>query len=127
MAGQGDQWILVRNERGEELLSLLGGDISLSFPGSRGKRARHVAGFMKNVKRSSNGIPVRSIPNFLRPLVAWLMPRTGPAGLEFARARVEMKAIETALHLSKKNPKRARHMIPEHIWKLVKPYGIARR
>ena len=27
------------------------------------------------------------------------MPRIGPRGLEFARARVEMKAVETVLHL----------------------------
>ena len=27
------------------------------------------------------------------------MPKVGPRGLEFARARLEMKAIETVLHL----------------------------
>jgi hypothetical protein len=35
------------------------------------------------------------MPAWLKPLVNWLMPRVGPRGLEFARARVEMKAIES--------------------------------
>ena len=42
------------------------------------------------------------MPNWLRPIVGWLMPRVGPRGLEFARARVEMKAVETVLHLRRR-------------------------
>ena len=34
MAGQGEQWLLVRNERGEELLGLLAREIRLAEPGS---------------------------------------------------------------------------------------------
>lgn len=126
MAGQGEQWVIVRNERGQELLSHLGQALQISSIGSSGKRERHVRGFKTNVERSSTGLPVRSIPGLLKPLVAWLMPRTGPSGLEFARTRVEMKAIETVLHLTKKSPKRSKHMIPDHVWQLVKPYGVSR-
>jgi coenzyme F420 hydrogenase subunit beta len=64
------------------------------------------------------------MPDFLRPLMGWLMPRIGPRGLEFARARLEMKAVETVLHLRRQEPKRMRRMIPPHVWALVKPYGI---
>jgi coenzyme F420 hydrogenase subunit beta len=58
--------------------------------------------------------------------MGWLMPRVGPRGLEFARTRVEMKAIETVVHLAREEPRRMRHMIPEHVWQLVKPYGLER-
>ena len=61
----------------------------------------------------------------LRPLVSWLMPRMGPKGLEFARTRVEMKAIETVLHLRQQAPRRLKSMVPDHVWALVKPYGLA--
>ncbi len=124
MGGEGEQWLIVRNERGEELLSLLGDDVKISEPGSRGKRAKHVAGFMKNVERSANGLPLRSMPDFVRPIVAWLMPKIGPRGMEFARTRVEMKAIETILHLRRKMPSKMKNMIPKHVWKLAKPYGL---
>ncbi len=67
------------------------------------------------------------MPNWLRPIVGWLMPRIGPRGLEFARARLEMKAVETVLHLRREHPRRVRSMVPDHVWRLVEPYGIKRR
>jgi coenzyme F420 hydrogenase subunit beta len=67
------------------------------------------------------------MPSFLRPLVSWLMPRIGPRGLEFARARVEMKAIEAVLHLRRQAPRRLKSMLPRHVWSLVAPYGLQPR
>jgi coenzyme F420 hydrogenase subunit beta len=126
MAGEGQQWLLVRNDRGAELLTLLGDEVSLSEPGAKGKRENAVRGFMANVKLAAGGLPLRSMPNWLRPIMGWLMPRIGPRGLEFARTRVEMKAIETVLHLQREEPARAKYMIPPHVWELVKRYGLTK-
>ena len=127
MGGEGEQWLLTRTQRGEELLALLGDEVRLAEPGSAGKRAGPVRGFMKNVELAAGGLPVRGMPNWLRPLVGWLMPKVGPRGIEFARARVEMKAIEAVLHLRREQPKRMQHMIPVHVWDLVEPYGMTAR
>lgn len=127
MGGEGEQWLLVRNERGEELLGLLGDEVRLSKVGSAGSRRGPVKGFLANVERAAGGLPLRSMPDWLRPIVSWLMPRIGPRGLEFARARVEMKAVETVLHLRRERPRRLRNMVPDHVWQLVKPYGLAPR
>ncbi len=127
MAGEGEQWLLIRNERGEELVELLGEEVRMSTPGSAGRRASSVKGFMSNVALAAGGLPLRTMPDWLRPLMGWLMPKIGPRGLEFARARLEMKAIETVLHLRRNYPQRVKNMIPEHVWALVKPYGIERR
>lgn len=124
MGGTGAQWLLVRNPRGEELLALLGGEVRLAVPDSGGRRAGAVAGFLRNTERAAGGLPLRRMPGWLRPIVGWLMPRIGPRGLEFARARVEMKAIETVMHLRRQEPKRLRRMIPDHVWRLVRPYGV---
>lgn len=124
MGGQGEQWLIVRNERGEELLNLLGDEVRTSAPGTAGKRHSAVVGFMKNVERAAGGLPLRKMPNWLRPIVGWLMPKIGPRGLEFARTRVEMKAIETVLHLRREQPAKIASMVPKHIWPLVEPYGI---
>jgi coenzyme F420 hydrogenase subunit beta len=64
------------------------------------------------------------MPNWLRPIVAWLMPKVGPKGLEFARARVEMKALETIVHLRREHPKKMKNMVPAHVWELARPYGL---
>jgi coenzyme F420 hydrogenase subunit beta len=124
MGGQGEQWLLVRNARGEELLALLGDEVLTSEPGSAGKRRGAVRGFLANTARAAGGLPLRTMPNWLRPVVGWLMPRVGPRGLEFARARVEMKAVETILHLRREHPRKLRNMVPAHVWALVAPYGL---
>ncbi|WP_108509074.1 Coenzyme F420 hydrogenase/dehydrogenase, beta subunit C-terminal domain [Polynucleobacter acidiphobus] len=124
MGGSGEQWLIVRNQQGEELLNLLGNQIKLTEPESAGNRASPVRGFMKNVELAAGGLPLRQMPNWLRPIVGWLMPKIGPRGLEFARARVEMKAIETVLHLRRELPKKMKNMVPNHVWQLVKPYGL---
>jgi coenzyme F420 hydrogenase subunit beta len=124
MGGQGEQWLIVRNTRGEELIALLGDELQTSIPGSAGKRHSAVVGFMKNVELAAGGLPLRKMPNWLRPIVGWLMPKVGPRGLEFARTRVEMKAIETVLHLRREHPARMASMVPQHIWPLVQAYGI---
>jgi len=124
MAGQGEQWLIVRNARGEALLDLLGDEVTLSAPESHGKRKVAVQGFIANVERAAGGLPLRRMPDWVRPIVSWLQPRTGPRGLEFARTRLEMKAAETVIHLRREEPRRMKSMIPDHVWSLVKPYGL---
>ncbi len=126
MGGQGQQWLIVRNDTGAELLSLLGDEITLADPGSAGNRVGPVKGFMRNTEQAAGGLPVRSMPRWLRPIVGWLMPKIGPRGLEFARARVEMKAIETVIHLQRQEPRRIKSMVPDHVWDLVSAYGLQR-
>ncbi len=125
MGGCGEQWLLVRNRRGEELLDLLGTEVRVTEPRSAGKRRGPVTGFLKNTERAAGGLPVRGMPGWVRPLAGWLMPKIGPRGLEFARARLEMKAIETVLHLRRHVPRRLKAMVPGHVWSLVAPYGLA--
>jgi coenzyme F420 hydrogenase subunit beta len=127
MGGTGAQWLVVRNDRGEELLRLIEPEVVLSDPASSGKRGGAVKGFIANTERAAGGLPLRRMPEFMRPLVGWLMPRIGPRGLEFARARVEMKASETVLFLRHSAPRRLRSMVPAHVWRLVAPYGLAPR
>ena len=127
MGGEGEQWLLVRNARGEEILGLLGDELHAGPPGSMGKRAGAVRGFLANVQRAAGGMPLRRMPDWVRPIVAWLMPRIGPRGLEFARTRVEMKACETVVHLRREEARSVKHMVPDHVWALVEPYGLARR
>jgi coenzyme F420 hydrogenase subunit beta len=126
MGGQGEQWLLVRNAQGQALLELLGDEVKTRAPGSAGARAGAVRGFLNNVERAAGGLPLRKMPNWLRPIVGWLMPRVGPRGLEFARARVEMKAVETMVHLQRESPARMKTMVPEHVVHLVRPYGLHR-
>ncbi len=126
MGGSGEQWLLVRNQQGEQLLEGIKHQLVLSPPKTAGNRTRAVSGFKTNVELAAGGLPLRRMPNWLRPIVGWLMPKLGPKGLEFARARVEMKAIETIIHLRRELPKNIRFMVPDHVWQLAKKYGLGR-
>jgi coenzyme F420 hydrogenase subunit beta len=126
MAGQGDQWLIVRNDRGEELVALLGDEVKTEPLGDAGKRAGPVKGFIANVERAAGGLPLRRMPDWVRPIVSWVMPRFGPRGLEFARTRLEMKAAETVIHLRRERPRRVKSMVPPHVWALLAPYGFKR-
>ena len=127
MGGSGQQWVLVRNARGQEMLDGLQDRVALQEATSAGQRKGAVKGFLNNTLRAAGGLPLRRTPAWLRPLINWLMPKIGPRGLEFARARVEMKAIESVVHLRQSHPARVKHMVPAHVWQLVKPYGLTRQ
>jgi coenzyme F420 hydrogenase subunit beta len=124
MAGTGEQWIIVRNTKGQGLASLLAQELILEPVSSAGNRLSPVKGFMKNVELAAGGLPLQRMPNFLRGIFSWVMPRFGPRGLEFAKARIEMKAIESVIHLRQVAPHKMKNMIPQHIWKLVRTYGL---
>lgn len=124
MGGDGDQWLIVRNERGEALVELLGSELVTGEPTCAGNRVSAVKGFIENTKRAAGGLPLRRMPAFLKPFVSWLMPRIGPRGLEFARCRVEMKAAETLIHLAREEPAKMKNMVPDHIYKITEPYNL---
>jgi coenzyme F420 hydrogenase subunit beta len=124
MGGDGDQWIIVRNDRGAELLAGIADRLMTKPLTDTGKRTGAVKGFMVNTELAAGGLPLRRMPDWLRPIMAWLQPRVGPKGLEFARARVEMKAIETILHLRRAHPARLKNMVPHHVWNIAAKYGL---
>ena len=124
MAGSGDQWLIERNDRGSELLALLGDSLLTKPLESKGDRRGPVKAFVSQMERSQGGLPVRRTPQALRPLVNWMMSRFGPKGLEFARTRVEMKHTEGILNLRNERPHRLRGMVPSFAWALAKPYGL---
>jgi coenzyme F420 hydrogenase subunit beta len=125
MGGDGDQWLLVRNDRGRELVASLGTELSRRPLVQSGNRRGPVRSFLAALLRTSDGLPLRRAPRWARPLIGWMMTRFGPRGLEFARARVEMKAVESVVTLRRNRPRRMARMIPPHVWKLAAPYGLA--
>lgn len=124
MGGDGEQWLIVRNQQGQKILDALAGELVLTPTKSSGKRASSVAGFIANTRRAAGGLPLRRMPNFMRPIMGKLMPILGPKGMEFARARIEMKAAESILHLQRKHPKKAQHMLPWFIHQQVARYNM---
>ena len=127
MAGTGEQWLIIRNARGQEMAQLLELEMNLESLQSAGNRLGAVKGFMKNVELAAGGLPLQRMPNFMRGIFAWVMPRFGPRGLEFAKARIEMKSIESVIHLRATAPHKVKNMVPKHTWQLIRTYGLEPR
>jgi coenzyme F420 hydrogenase subunit beta len=127
MGGDEQQWLLVRNERGRSMMALLEDELELAPLTSSGRREGPVRGFLENLRRASGGLPVRRMPDWLRPVVARLQRHFGPRGLEFARARVEMKYLEGIVALREQRPRRIRRMVPAVAWALAARYGVEPR
>jgi len=124
MGGEGQQWLIVRNAKGQQLVDLLGNELVLTNPTDSGNRSAAVRGFIENTRRAAGGLPLRRMPNWLRPLVGRLMTWFGPKGMEFARARIEMKAAETVIHLAREMPARLRSMMPDHVRRIASDLGL---
>lgn len=124
MGGAGAQWLIVRNARGEELVDFLGDRLEVLPTIDAGSRRGPVRALRGALERAAGGLPLRRAPRALRPLIGWMMRRFGPKGLEFARARVEMKLVEAVLTLRRTRPRRMARMVPRRAWALLAPYGL---
>lgn len=124
IGGEGDQWLLVRNARGRALLDLVRDELAVKPLGARGDRSKVVRAFLRMTEESQGGMPLRRAPKFMRPFIGWTMRRFGPKGLEFARARIEMKLCEGVVSLRHHRPRRVRRLVPDHAWALLAPYGV---
>jgi coenzyme F420 hydrogenase subunit beta len=127
MAGSGEQWLIVRNARGRELVALLGDEIATEPLMSSGDRQGPVRAFVGVLEKQKGGMPVRRAPRWARPIIAWAQARFGPKGLEFARTRVDMKVAEGIINLRAERPRRLRRMVPDFAWRLAAPYGLVPR
>ena len=76
MGGRGDQWLLVRNQRAEsaQCNSLR---THIKAPSTSGKRHAAVRVYRKYT-RATGGLPLRRMPQWLRPIVGKIMPLTDP-------------------------------------------------
>ncbi|HEU4326031.1 MAG TPA: Coenzyme F420 hydrogenase/dehydrogenase, beta subunit C-terminal domain [Roseiflexaceae bacterium] len=117
-AEQGWQWLLVRNERGEALLELLRPLLELGVLGSRGDRRAGVARYAGMLAR-----PPARPPALVRRLIAALMRRRGPRGLEFARSVIEMKLLRNLRHVRDRFGRLERRIVPGHVYAALAPYA----
>ena len=127
MGGQGEQWLLVRNERGEELLALLGDEVRTAAPGSAGKRQAPVKGFLANAERAAGGLPLRRHARLAAAhrRLADAAHRPARPGIRPGAGRDEGGRDGAAP--APRGAARLQPMVPAHVWALVEPYGLTPR
>ena len=116
----GWQWLLARNARGEALLDLLRPDLELGELTERGDRRAGVARYTAMLAQ-----PPKRPPALIRKLIAALMRRRGPRGLEFARSVIEMKMLRNLHYVRARFGRMERRVVPGHVYAALEPYAEA--
>jgi 3,8-divinyl protochlorophyllide a 8-vinyl-reductase (ferredoxin) len=116
----GWQWIMVRNARGEQLYEILKPQLEYSELASSGNRHKGVGRYVGMLAR-----PPARPPAPIRKLIAFLMRRRGPKGLEFARSVTEMKLLRNLQHVRDRFGRMERRVVPAFVYQALAPYGVA--
>lgn len=118
----GWQWVLVRTDRGAELLDLLRDDLEIGNLDSAGDRTRGVPRYIGMLAK-----PPGKPPKPIRRLIAWLQRHRGPRGLEFARAIIEMKLLRNLHHVRTRFARFEPRIVPDYVYRALADYDDAHR
>lgn len=117
----GWQWIVIRNDRGERLLSLVEDLLTTRPVQSSGDRRQAVQQGIEAYDRALR------LPLWLAELVGWFVQRFGPTGLEYARFSIDSHFTRNALWLRRHHPDRVDDHVPAFARRIVGQYRLPDR
>lgn len=112
------QQVLVRNDRGQEMLDLVRPLLALQAPESGGDRRNFVMQTVLQEERGSS----QTLPKPLGHLLAWLLTKLGPQGLEFARYSIDYHTLRNYLYVARHRGPGGLAQIPEYARAIVADY-----
>ncbi len=108
------QWMLVRNERGQELFDLIKPLLELGERSEAGDRRVGMQAYI-GMLRKPRKRPIAPIRKF----VAWMQRSKGPKGFEFARSVIEMKLLRNLVFVRDQYPKHEQRIIPRYVYRAL--------
>ena len=112
----GWQWIIVRNDAGNEMLDVIQKAIESQPVQSKGNR-RPISQMMPYVLAHNF-----SLPGWAAEIMGAMVNRIGPKGLEFARLSIDMHFIRNYLFLTQDYPEYRAKLMPEFALKILNQY-----
>lgn len=117
------QYITVRNSRGQELLDTVRHRLEIEPTISSGSRQEFVMSTVVADDEGKFGKGKEPLPRWLGTILAWVLDKLGPKGLEFARYSLDYHYIRNYLHVKRAWPEaRGDEHIPDYVKKIVKMY-----
>ncbi|EFN50942.1 hypothetical protein CHLNCDRAFT_55433 [Chlorella variabilis] len=118
------QYLTVRNPRGQELLDSVRHRLVVEPPVSSGSRGAFVLQTVLADDQAKLGKGPDPAPRWVGNLLAWVLERVGPKGLEFAKYSVDYHYIRNYIHVMRHwGPKRAAQHIPDFAQRIVAEYN----
>ena len=114
----GWQWIMVRNETGQELLDSAWNQLETQPVMSKGDRRNAV---QQSIPAYDKGV---TLPMWAAKLMGVVIERVGPKGLEYARFSIDSHFTRNYLYVKRQHPEKLEEHVPEFAKKIVGQYQL---
>jgi len=117
-AGFGWQWIVVRNDTGQEMLDLVKDELDTQPVFSKGNRKEAV---QQSIPAYDKGV---TLPMWAAQLMGVVIEKIGPKGLEYARFSIDSHYTRNYLYVKRNYPEKLASHVPEYAQKIVEQYQL---
>jgi 3,8-divinyl protochlorophyllide a 8-vinyl-reductase (ferredoxin) len=114
----GWQWLVVRNDRGQEMLDLVQDQIETQPVMSQGDRKNAV---QQSIPAYDKGV---TLPMWAAKLMGVVIERLGPKGLEYARFSIDSHFTRNYLYVKRNYPDKLEAHVPEYAKQIVGQYKL---
>ncbi len=114
----GWQWIVVRNDRGQQMLNLVNDAIETQAVMSKGDRT---AAVQQSIPAYDKAV---TLPMWVAKIMGVVIDKIGPKGLEYARFSIDSHFTRNYLFTKRNYPEKLEQHVPEYAKKIVAQYKL---
>jgi len=114
----GWQWIVVRNDRGQEMLDLVQDQLDTQPVSAKGDRHQAV---QQSIPAYDKGV---TLPMWAAKMMGVVIERVGPKGLEYARFSIDSHFTRNYLYVKRNYPEKLEAHVPEFAKRIVEQYQL---
>ncbi|MDB9315476.1 Coenzyme F420 hydrogenase/dehydrogenase, beta subunit C-terminal domain [Spirulina sp. CS-785/01] len=114
----GWQWIVVRNDTGQEMLDLVQDQLDTQGVSEKGDRKQAV---QQSIPAYDKGV---TLPMWAAQLMGVVIERIGPKGLEYARFSIDSHFTRNYLYVKRNYPEKLEDHVPEFAKRIVEQYEL---
>jgi 3,8-divinyl protochlorophyllide a 8-vinyl-reductase (ferredoxin) len=117
-APYGWQWIVVRNQTGQEMLDLVQDQLETQPVMSKGDRK---AAVQQSIPAYDQAV---TLPMWLAKIMGVVIDKIGPKGLEYARFSIDSHFTRNYLYVKRNHPEKLEQHVPDYAKKIVAQYKL---
>ncbi|MGB3612468.1 MAG: Coenzyme F420 hydrogenase/dehydrogenase, beta subunit C-terminal domain [Elainellaceae cyanobacterium] len=114
----GWQWVVVRNDTGQEMLDLVADQLDVQPVDSQGDR--HAA-VQQSIPAYDKGV---TLPMWAARLMGVVIEKIGPKGLEYARFSIDSHFTRNYLYMRRNHPDKTEAHVPGYAKRIVEQYKL---
>jgi coenzyme F420 hydrogenase subunit beta len=114
----GWQWIVVRNQKGQEMLDVVQDQLHTQPVTSKGDRHNAV---QQSIPAYEKGV---TLPMWAARLMGVVINKIGPKGLEYARFSIDSHFVRNYLYVMRNYPEKLSQHVPEFAKRIVGQYDL---